>query len=134
MILGKALATFIVAGGVLLVSASSVVAAPFFAEGNPNIVANYHDGIHTIPGEQEDIHTGMDVVMRAGKSGNFQQWFLGDSEQEGFHGEHSLWKESKDGTCKNGDVLIEDAHPGWGDYLNPEADYCVKTNEFQKSK
>lgn len=115
-----------------LVATPAANAAPFgAADKNPNVVAHFNSGPHGIPGESE-FHEGKDIVMNAGQSGNLQQWFFGTSETEGLHGEHSLWKESKDG-CQQNQVLIEDAHPEWGTYLEPGADYCVKTNDFRSS-
>ena len=104
---------------VFTIGASITSAAPFNAASNPNIVANYPTGPH-----------GIVVVMRAGQSGNFQQWFEGTSASEGYHGEHSLWKESQTGECKDKEYLVSNAHPEWGDYLAPDTDYCVKTNDY----
>lgn len=122
-----AVAAIALAGNVAL-------AAPFKAEGNPQIVANYPTGPHGIPGESE-YHEGADVVMRAGNSGNFQQWFYGTSASEGLHGEHSLWKYSESGECNDNEVKVEVGDPSaWGDYLVDGGTYCVKTNDFHPSK
>ncbi len=116
-----------------VVMAPNAHAAPFNAVNNPQIVANYPTGPHGIPGEAE-FHEGADVVMRAGNSGNFQQWFYGTSASESLHGEHSKKKNVGSQTeCPNGWVLIPDAHPEWGDYLEPGANYCVHTNDFHPS-
>jgi hypothetical protein len=126
----KPLASLAVIASLLFIGATSAHAAPFNAENNPNILDVFFSGIHTIVGEQGDIHTGWDVVMKAGNSGNIQQWFLGESTQEGYHGDHSLWRLSSDGTCKNNEIEVSNAYPGWGTYLEPGATYCVKTNDF----
>lgn len=112
----------------------TAMAAPFKAENNPQIVANYPTGDHGIVGEPY-LHEGADVVMKAGKSGNFQQWFYGTSAEPNHpvEGDHSVWKLSKDGTCKDGWDLVENANQSWGDYLQP-GNYCVKTNDFKVSE
>jgi hypothetical protein len=116
--------------GLLVFGAQATLAAPFNATNNPNIVANYDSGTHGIISESE-THTGMDVVMRAGNSGNFQQWFLGTSSEDGFHGDHSLWQLAKDNiTHSSAWILVQNAFPSWGDYLMPEANYWVHTNDF----
>lgn len=99
-------------------------------ENNPQVVAHYQTGTHGIPGEY-DTHTGVDLVKRNGNSGNFQQWFYGESASEGKHGEHSLWKVSKDGTCAADWITVPNASANWGDYLLAGATYCVKTNDYQ---
>lgn len=123
---------------IALALALSLLAVPLLSvsampnENNPNVVAYYENGPHAIVGEP-DVHYGKDVVMKAGNSGNFQQWFYGTSALEGEHGEHSVWQISKDGTCPDKWDHVADPHPEWGDYLTPGTDYCVHTNEF-KSK
>jgi hypothetical protein len=99
-----------------------------------HIVAFYTSGRHEIPGEENDNHYGNDIVMRSGKSGNFQQWFYGTSDKKGLHGEHTVWKVKKGNDCQNGWMEIRQAYPQWGDYLEPNTDYCVKTNEFHVNK
>ncbi len=129
----KYLSYFLIPLFTLAVSVGSVSAAPFNASGNPNIVANYPTGPHGIPGEAE-FHEGADVVMRAGQSGNFQQWFYGTSASENLHGEHSNWKNVGSATtCPNGWILFVDPYPEWGDYLEPGANYCIHTNNFHPS-
>jgi hypothetical protein len=109
--------------------AHSVEAAPA-KSGNPNTVANYETGDHGIPGDYY-LHTGADIVTRLGNSGNFDQWFMGWAAETGGNiGHHSVWKVSKDGTCKSDEVLVPNASSNWGDYLVAGADYCVKTNDF----
>ncbi len=118
---------------VLSVSTLSVAsAAPFNAENNPNIVANYPTGPHGIVGDSE-YHEGADVVMKDGNSPTLQQWFYGTSASNGLHGDHSVWKVSKDGTCPDNWILFPQAYPSMGDYLEPGADYCVMTNEYHPS-
>lgn len=112
--------------------ASSAFAAPFNATNNPQIVANYSSGDHGVVGEFV-THNGADVVMRAGNSGNFQQWFYGTSDENGGNteGDHSIWRNVGDSTdCHAKEVLVENASASWGDYLQPGANYCVKTNDF----
>ncbi len=117
-------------GVATMFSAGSAYAAPFDASNNPQIVANYESGPHGIPQEPE-YHEGMDVVMKAGNSGNFQQWFEGTSASEGYHGEHSVWKEvGSDTSCPAGWDFYLDPNPEHGDYLTPGANYCVKTNGY----
>lgn len=91
---------------------------------NPNVVAYYENGPHTIPLNPQFSVEGFDLVMKNGNSGNFNQWFW-----NGDIGYHSVWNMTKNGKCENG-VLIHNAYPGWGYYLVPNADYCVITNEF----
>jgi len=106
------------------------------AEHNPNVVAYYETGPHGIVGESGVYHEGEDIVMRAGKSGNFQQWFYGESDEtQGKEGDHSVWLVKKDGKdCPDHFVLVENASENWGDYLKPGADYCVKTNDFHSNQ
>lgn len=115
--------------GLLGLNAAVVFAAPFNAVNNPQIVANYDSGAHGVVGEPA-THTGMDVVMRAGNSGNFQQWFYGNSSEDGLHGDHSVWLLQKNGGCPGNSTLIVNPNPSWGDYLVSGANYCVKTNDF----
>lgn len=114
---------------------TSAFAAPFNSN-NPNIVANYSSGDHGIVGEPY-LHQGADVVMRAGNSGNFQQWFYGTSEENGgiTEGDHSVWINVGTKTnCPGHAVLVASAYPAWGDYLQPGANYCVSTNDFHSSE
>lgn len=126
-------------GIMFLLIASPASAAPFKADKNPNIVANYEDGPHGIPGESE-YHEGKDVVMAAGKSGNFQQWFYGYSAEDGgiIEGDHSVWKLSKDGSCPDNSFAMTVTGPDgdnfWGDYLEYGSTYCIHTNDFRVSK
>jgi hypothetical protein len=95
---------------------------------NPNTVADYTSGTHGVVGEN-DTHTGSDIVTKSGNSGNFQQWFVGESAN-GYEGDHSTWKNVGDSTsCSNGWDLVMDANQSWGDYLQ-SGNYCVKTNDF----
>lgn len=130
----KTLFMSLLALAVFLSGSSMAYAAPFNAEGNPNIVANYPTGPHGIIGEAE-FHEGADVVKLNGKSGNLQQWFYGTSASEGLHGEHSNWKNVGTATsCSQGWDLVVDPYPEWGDYLEPGSNYCVRTNDFHPSK
>ncbi|MGE5393044.1 MAG: hypothetical protein ACM3NH_04865 [Candidatus Saccharibacteria bacterium] len=121
--------------GVLLSLAltAPALAAPFNAANNPNIVANYPTGDHGIAGEPVN-HNGADVVMRAGNSGNFQQWFVGTAAENGgvTEGDHSVWMLSKDGSCPNDSWYKMTVGPGnfWGDYLVNGGTYCIHTNDF----
>jgi len=92
---------------------------------NPKVVACYESGTHGIIGQSE-THTGADYVKQL-SCGNLFQFFCGSSPSEGLHREISLWKLARDERCPNGWILLKDPHPEWGDYLKPEADYCVKT-------
>lgn len=92
----------------------------------PHVVACYESGDHGIPGQPER-HFGTDFV-KSFLSGKFLfQQFCGFSGSEGLHREISLWKVAKDSKCPSGWLLFPDPHPEWGDYLIPNADYCVKT-------
>ncbi len=120
----------------MLFSAVPVFAAPFKADNNPQIVANYATGDHGIPGEPA-THTGADVVMQAGNSGNFQQWFYGFADENSgiMEGDHSVWKLSKDGTCpSNTFAMTVGPNNFWGDYLVQGATYCIRTNDFHQTK
>src|SRR3954466_6936829 len=91
---------------ILGASAGTAAAAPFNALNNPQIVANYSSGDHGIVGEPY-LHQGADVVMRAGNSGNFQQWFYGTSaEPDGTHGDHSVWQLANNGQCPNSTWIL----------------------------
>lgn len=120
------------------VFASPLRAAPFKAEDkNPNVVAYYEDGPHGIPGNSAH-HEGEDIVMQAGKSGVFQQWFYGEGEDyEGKHGHHSVWKPA-DGCPANWFEMTVTGSGGgnfWGDYLDLEpGTYCIHTNDFKVKK
>jgi hypothetical protein len=133
----KRIITLAVAVALFAGSASGVLAAPFNAYGkNPNIV-EYHPGpddVHAIigiDGSDEIVYKeGKDLVMAAGKSGNFQQWY------ENGMGYHSVWLHVGDSThCPDSFVLIEDARSPeegdtWGYHLE-EGNYCVKTNAYK---
>lgn len=113
----------------LMATGVNVALAAPFNSNNPNIVANYSNGNHGIPGDFTR-YTGLDVVKRSGNSSNFQQWFYGWSEAlNATVGKHSVWNISKGGTCPNNAwVLVPNASENWGSYLVHGADYCVKTN------
>ena len=119
--------------GATLLPAKPVSAAPFnAADNNPQVVAYYPTGPHGIVSIPGANHEGEDLVMRAGKSGNFQQWFYGTFPLTGeTYGVHSVWNETKNGKCPANATLVENAYPGWGDYLEPGADYCVIENIFK---
>ncbi len=133
----KILTFFSIFGLLITLSASPSLAAPFKAENNPQIVANYSEGEHGIPG-QTYTHEGKDVVMKAGNSPVVQQWFVGTSEEEGFHGEHSVWKLSKDGTCPPNWFQMTPTEPDggnyWGDVMEFGQTYCIMTNQFLLGK
>ena len=129
----KYLSVVFVLAGLFLLSSKTVLANPTNfqkAQNNPQVVAYYAGGLHTIPGEEGSSHWGEDLVMRAGGSGNFQQWFLGWSAGESFHGEHSVWLISRTGNCPQSFMVYVDPNPGWGDYFVDGATYCVKTNNY----
>jgi hypothetical protein len=118
-------------------TAGMVSAAPFKAhDKNPNVVAHYDPGLHAIigiDGSSTVVHmTGRDIVMKAGNSCNFQQWFENDEI-----GYHSVWKHvghDYDGNVPHGWVLVENARnpetgDTWGHHLC-EGDYLVKTNAY----
>jgi hypothetical protein len=132
--------TLILVAAFMVGSVQSAYALPNkMAEHNPQVVAYYPgpDDIHGIVGEDEK-HTGWDLVKKNGNSGSFQQWFYGESETEGLHGEHSLWKVSKDGTCPDNFHLVyndyENSNSFWGKHLEDDTYYCVMTHDFKPSK
>lgn len=114
-------------------SATGPQAAPFnAADNNPNVVAFYDSGTHGIVGESA-THTSTDLVMGAGKSGNFQQWFWGTAGGVK-DGDHSLWKNVGSKTsCPKGWDLVKNASLSWGSYLAAGANYCVRTNDFRSN-
>ena len=125
----------LMAGMLYFTMTTSAMAAPFKAENNPQIVANYPTGSHGIVGE-DAYHEGADVVMTTGKSGNLQQWFYGTSEEvDGTHGDHSVWRNvGSDTSCPEGWDFIANPYPAWGDYLTPGNNYCVHTNDYKPTK
>ena len=128
----KLISTFAISS-FFLISVGTALAAP--KANNPQVVANYSTGDHGIVGEP-DTHTGADVVMTAGKSGNFQQWFKGTSTENGgiTEGDHSVWMNVGSRTsCPNGWDFVSSPYPAWGSYLQPGANYCVHTNDFNSS-
>lgn len=137
-IIGLIISTFAV-----LSLGTFVYAAPYNAEANnPQVVAFYATGTHGIPSEPGCNHIGMDIVMQAGNSGNFQEWSYGTQPctNDPLHGDHDLWKLSTDGTCPANATIIHQPnigdpnYPGWGTYLVPGATYCVLNNDFHPSK
>jgi hypothetical protein len=132
----KMMTALVLGFGVTLAFAQTIRAAPFnAADKNPNVVAYYPTGPHGIVGIPGTNHEGADLVMKAGKSGNFQQWFYGTNPLTGeTYGVHSIWNVTKNGKCPANATLVENAYPGWGDYLQPGADYCVIENIFKPAK
>lgn len=122
---------------------SPALAAPNDAANNPNIVANYPDGQHTViegNGVTDYNHVGSDVVMQAGNSNNFQQWFNGTSTTEtadSTHGDHSVWRDiGQDTSCPSGWTFVENPNQPptgdtWGTYFPSGDNYCVHTNDSQ---
>ncbi len=96
------------------------------AENNPNVVAYYELGLHAIPKDPIQYVVGTNIVTTRGNSGQIEAWYTGEDN----HGFHSVWNITKDNKCPKDWVLIENAYPDWGDYLIPDADYCVKVNAF----
>ncbi len=126
-------------------SAGLALAAPYkAADNNPQVVAAYLDPTttHGIPSEPGCNHVGIDIVKQNGNSGNFQEWSYGTQPCTGdaLHGDHDLWKISKDGTCPLKTTLVHQPnvgdpnYPGWGTYLVPGATYCVTSNDFHPTK
>ena len=96
------------------------------AENNHNVVAYYPLSLHAIPTYPITYVVGTNMVIRRGNSNQIEAWYSSEVN----HGYHSVWNLSKDGKCSQGWVYIENAYPSWGDYLAPDADYCVKVNQF----
>ncbi len=116
-----------------LLAGVQVYAAP--NNNNPQVVADYASGTHGIVGENS-THTGSDVVMQSGASGNFQQWFNGNSTEptNTSEGDHSVWQSVGSATsCQPGWNLVINANQSWGSYLQP-GNYCVKTNDSHGSQ
>ena len=114
-------------GGLLFFGMTGVsLAAP--NTNNPQVVADYQTGTHGIVGENA-THTGSDVVMQAGNSGNFQQWFYGTTPTN-TEGDHSIWMSVGSSTsCSTGWDLVTNANQSWGSYLQA-GNYCVRTNDY----
>ncbi len=66
------------------------------------------------------------MVTKRGNSGGIEAWYTGD-DGTGFH---SVWNETKKSNCPNGWVYFANPYPEWGDYLTPDANYCVHVNSF----
>jgi len=100
----------------------------------PGTVAYYLTGPHAIVGETP-IHYGKDVVVRKGQEDTFVQWFCGTAEGQALHCTHSFWQVARTpGQCPNGWVLVPEASPAWGDYLKPNSDYCVFSDNLSTAK
>lgn len=125
----KYLLSLVLTVSVLLSAASISWAAPNNpnkAEHNPNVTAYYPVGLHAIPTNPITYFVGTNLVSARGNSGQIQAWYTDSSN----HGYHSVWNITKNSTCKGDSVYIENAYPAWGEYLVPDADYCVKVNAF----
>jgi hypothetical protein len=130
----KKITLAIVTSALILTGASATLAAPFnAADKNPNVVAYYADGRHAIVGVGDQFF-GKDLVLQRGQSGNFQQWFYGIFPDGTKGGIHSVWNVSKTGTCASGWILVKNAYPQWGSYIQPNTDFCVHNNYFHVSK
>jgi hypothetical protein len=122
---------YIFFAGAAVVNASP--ANPQKAANNPQVVAYYESSSHTVIQPDMSIEYdqwGDDLVMKAGKSGTFQQWYVGpDGEKV-----HSVWKNIGSSTeCPESWLLIVNPYqPPTGDtwgYHFPNGDnYCVKSN------
>lgn len=104
-------------------------AAPFNANNNPNIVANYPTGDHTVIMPDGSIvynQQGADIVMMNKNSGNAQQWY-----DNGDGGVHTNFKDvGQATTCSNGWTFVGQANPSWGGYFVVGDNYCAKSNSF----
>jgi len=104
---------------------------------SPKTVAYYETGLHGIADEPGVTHEGQDLVQKLNKKGDFIQFFNGVSSTEGQVSEISFWKEQNDkfkNSQNKGFVLVQDAFPEWGDYLQPNTDYLVKTIDIDRIK
>ena len=98
---------------------------------HPNVIVFHNGGSHQIPiapeaRTQENwylVLEGSDLIMKAGNSDNFHQWFI-----NGKVGYHSVWNVTKNGKCPPHGEIIKG---GWGDYMDSSAEYCVITNQFR---
>ena len=119
---------------------------------NPLVVL-YPNGPHGIVGESGVDHEGIDFVIRdLCDKWKFRQWFYGTSSTEGLHGDYSIWEPAKkcakhlvklwnnhdrkdevrevSSVCPKDWILVPNASENWGDYLKPNTDYCVHTEDF----
>lgn len=131
----KILLTIAIVAAVLLTGAITADAAPWVPaenETNPQIVAYYPEGPHSIVGLDGQFE-GRDLVMLRGNSGQIQQWFEGIIDGK-YAAIHSVWNLSKNGSCPGDWIAVPNAYPQWGDYLVPGATYCVKNNYYQGTK
>jgi len=110
---------------VLLTVTKTASAAP--PPTNLNVVDFFPTGPHAIPMQPNNIVLeGADLVMRRGNTSKFHQWFI-----NGEVGYHTVWNTIKNGKCPPHGVVIENAYPQWGYYLEEGATYCTITNEFR---
>jgi hypothetical protein len=127
---------FLAAALILALGAGGVSASPANpnkGNNNPNVVSYYENETHTViqsDGSIEYDQPGDDLVMKAGKSKNFQQWYVGpDGEKV-----HTVWKNVGDATeCANGWMLIINPYQPptgdtWGFHFPDGDNYCVKSN------
>ncbi len=89
-------------------------------------MAYYPEGLHAIPTDPVTYFNGTNMVTKRGNSGGIEAWYTGD-DGSGFH---SVWNETKKSNCPNGWVYFANPYPEWGDYLTPDANYCVHVNSF----
>lgn len=113
-----------------LFSAPVTLAAPNNSTNNPNVVANYPTGNHTVIMPDGSIaynQMGADVVMVTGNSNNGQQWYLNPDGG----GVHTNFKDvGSDTSCSPGWTFIGKANPSWGSYFTAGDNYCANSNSF----
>lgn len=89
------------------------------------VVADFPNGPHAIVGEQE-LHEGLDIVVKLNQKADFLQCFSGTSPSEGQHVVLTDWLVTDKDSCDAGYTLVPNAYPNWGYYLNQNANYCIK--------
>ena len=132
----KTLISFLTVGLLCSLGVTKVSAAPTNppkADNNPQVVAYYPVGSHTVIQPDNTIlygQNGTDLVLEAGEDKTFQQWY------EGVNGDkvHTVWRNvGSDTQCPSDWLLIQNPYqPPTGDtwgYHFPNGDnYCVKSN------
>jgi hypothetical protein len=92
--------------------------------GEPGVVAYYEDGRHEIAGRPNILHLGKDVVLKVVRG--FEQCFMGTADGKP-SSVYSYWRNvGKAESCPNGQILVKNAYPQWGDHMEPGANYCVR--------
>jgi hypothetical protein len=117
-------------------SAVGALAAPWVHADKYSINDKYvsydEGGLHGIAGI-DGLVLGRDLVMKRGNQNQFHQWLEG-LMNEIYVAVHSVWNLSNDGKCPKDWVVVADAYPNWGSYMEEGATYCVHNNFYQGTK